>query len=115
MEPARLNGNGHVEGEGRGLLLIGIEGQRVKLIKSNLDWLVLDPPNALAIAEEIARLAWELSGKPKTQGKSTIGEMVMQKLYTRVAHVGRDLHERNRSWEYIAKEVVNIVAAEIAA
>lgn len=91
------------------------DGQVVLQFHESVQWVALDPQNALMIGEAIAKAAYECKfGKVPDGTKSVIKQEVANRLYTRVEHVLRSLLDREKSNKYIAHQVVDTVLAEVA-
>lgn len=73
---------------------------------------LLDPDEASQAAEDIARIAHAIKYNIKPGDKSYIAEKVRNKLLTRVAHVIRNLSEKNKPPLYIANHVVDTILSE---
>lgn len=72
------------------------------------------PEMAREVAEEIARKAYEGSVNATSPiNRSLIVERLRAKLVVRIDHVIRNLHEKGKSYEYIAQEVTDMVLREV--
>ena len=106
------NGNGKDEGT---LVAIGEQdGQVMLMFPKPIQWLALDPENARQIAEQIARSAYAAhTGMTPLNQKSYVSENIRVMLNARVTMIIRSLNEQGKSPDWIAREVIDRVLAEV--
>jgi len=75
---------------------------------------VMDPENARAIGEGIAKAAYAAQyGAAPEEGRNVISEQVMSKLMTRLTLVIRQMQDTNKAPAYIASSVLDVVMREV--
>ena len=76
---------------------------------------ILDPATALGVANAIAESAYtaEHGVHPENSLKASVSEVIEKKLIARLAIVIPQLTRKGRKPEYIAKEAMSIVLAEV--
>lgn len=75
----------------------------------------LEPESARALGEALCRKAYRATfGDDPAENVNIVNEQVRSKLVTRLALVFRNLLEKGKTPEYIAKESLDIVLREIS-
>ena len=94
---------------------VGTESGHVVLrFPEPVTWASLEPEQARQVAEAMARAAYELHhGRAPAPGHSPIANSIRTRLVRRLAIVLRDLLDRGKSVDYIARQAVDIVMAEV--
>lgn len=91
------------------------DGQVILQFQNQVEWIALDPQNAVQIGEAIARAAYECRfGKVPEGTKSVLKQETVNRLYNRTELVLRSLLSKNKSNKYIAHQVVDTVLAEVS-
>ena len=73
---------------------------------------ILKPDEAETIGEQMARDAYKARTGKTPDSNSVIAERIKGKMLFRCAHVIKNLQDKNKSPEYIANEVVNLILSE---
>lgn len=90
------------------------DGKVVLEFPEAIQWAALEPEQARLIAEAMAREAYTCSnGRPPDDRKSTIGQVIQQRLVNRVLLVMLNMQRRNKKPALIANELVDICLREV--
>lgn len=90
------------------------EGLVVLQFQNQVEWIALDPQNALMIGEAIARAAYECKyGKVPSGTQNVLKQEKVNTLYKRAELMIRSLLDKKKLPKYIAHQVVDIVLSEV--
>lgn len=90
------------------------DGRVVLKFQNAVEWIALDPQNALMIGEAIARAAYECKyGKVPDGTQNVLKQEKVNTLYKRAELVIRSLLDKKKTPKYIAHQVVDIVLSEV--
>lgn len=97
-------------------IAIGDENGQVFLrFQHAVEWIALDPGNALQIGEAIARSAYAARyGKRPQQQDSIISKEVRQRLVNRINVMLTSMASQRRSRAYMAAQIVDTILSEVA-
>jgi len=89
------------------------DGQVILEFPEAVQWAAFDPETARQIGEAIAKSSYAAKyGKAPSQGSSLSME-IRAKLVARTQHIIRSLQEQHKNSDYVAREVVDTIVAEI--
>jgi len=83
------------------------------LIKLEGVYAILPPEQAKAVAEQMAKYAYEAQTGQEPKSKSIIAENLRNKLTTRTSLVIKNLQDKKKQPLYIAQNVVDIILSEV--
>ena len=99
------------------LIAIGEKDGKVILTFSKpTQWLPIDPETARQMAEQLARSAYtaRFGRAPDGKPRSMVTESLRRHMRARAMLVSRSLIEQGRNWDYISRQLVDLILKEVA-
>ena len=89
------------------------DGDVIVTFSRPIQWWPISPESARAIAEQIARSAYEAHTGLKAENKSLISDQVRKGLHVRAEHIIRSMMKDNKKPKVIAHNVVDQILKEV--